>query len=308
MLAVGRRRLGVADAARRQRVRDRRRVDVPGRLGRPRPRRDVRRRRRRRVARPSDCAQTTGHVYTSLAGFMTLFQQAFAAAGGSWTDENAPTSGATPAHARTSDGGGCGELAEARGGSLLVERRRLVVLGRRRLPRRGEPPLGPGPGVQRRSAARARRPARRFRAGRSLGPLRAGVECGRLALMSDSAPPSDRRAGERHLACFPASLERADGEQRPSIIRDLSESGALLLVRTTKITVGDAVKLQLYITEDAKTFRVADGQGGARRGARARATPGPGSGAWPCTSTGPSRCTPTTSPPSASARCGWALK
>ena len=74
--------------------------------------------------------------------------------------------------------------------------------------------------------------------------------------MSDTAPPSDRRAGERHLACFPASLERPDGEQRPSIIRDLSETGALLLVRTTKIAVGDGIKLQLYITDDPTTFRL----------------------------------------------------
>jgi hypothetical protein len=75
--------------------------------------------------------------------------------------------------------------------------------------------------------------------------------------MSDSAPPSERRTGERHLACFPASLERPDGEQRPSIIRDLSESGALLLVRTTKIATGDSIKLQLYITDDPTTFRQA---------------------------------------------------
>jgi hypothetical protein len=77
--------------------------------------------------------------------------------------------------------------------------------------------------------------------------------------MADSAPPSERRTGERHLACFPASLERPDGEQRPSIIRDLSESGALLLVRTTKIAVGDHIKLQLYITDDTSTFRPASG-------------------------------------------------
>jgi hypothetical protein len=73
--------------------------------------------------------------------------------------------------------------------------------------------------------------------------------------MSDSAPPSERRAGVRHLACFPASLERPDGEQRASMIRDLSESGALLLVRTTKIAVGDEVKLQLYIADDPQTSR-----------------------------------------------------
>lgn len=75
--------------------------------------------------------------------------------------------------------------------------------------------------------------------------------------MADSTPPSERRVGERHLACFPAELERPDGEHRPSIIRDLSESGALLLVRTTKISVGDEVRLQLYIAEDASTFREA---------------------------------------------------
>lgn len=79
--------------------------------------------------------------------------------------------------------------------------------------------------------------------------------------MPDSAPPpSDRRAGERHLACFPAELRRPDGEQRPSIIRDLSESGVLLLVRTTRIAVGDEVKLQLYISEDEATWREATGR------------------------------------------------
>ena len=78
--------------------------------------------------------------------------------------------------------------------------------------------------------------------------------------MSDSNAPPDRRGGERHLACFPAALERKDGEHRPSIIRDLSESGALLLVRTTKVAVGDTVKLQLYIADDTTTFRPATGK------------------------------------------------
>ena len=74
--------------------------------------------------------------------------------------------------------------------------------------------------------------------------------------MSGMVPLSNRRAGERHLACFPASLERPDGEQRTSIIRDLSASGALLLVRTTKIAIGDRVKLELYITDDPRTLRL----------------------------------------------------
>jgi hypothetical protein len=78
--------------------------------------------------------------------------------------------------------------------------------------------------------------------------------------MTDSAPPSDRRSGERHLACFPAALERPDGAHRPSIIHDLSESGALLLVRTSKIAVGDDVKLQLFISDSPDTFRPAEGR------------------------------------------------
>jgi len=77
--------------------------------------------------------------------------------------------------------------------------------------------------------------------------------------MSDSIAPSERRTGERHLACFPASVERSDGAQRPSLIHDLSETGVLLLVRSTKIAVGDRVKLQLYITEDSDSHRLAEG-------------------------------------------------
>lgn len=42
-----------------------------------------------------------------------------------------------------------------------------------------------------------------------------------------------------------ASIERADGEQRPALVHDLSESGALLLVRTTKIGMDDEVTLRL---------------------------------------------------------------
>jgi hypothetical protein len=77
--------------------------------------------------------------------------------------------------------------------------------------------------------------------------------------MSESTPPppSDRRDHVRHLACFPASLKRPDGEQRPSLIHDLSESGAMLLVRTTKIAIGDQVNLQLYIADDTATYRPA---------------------------------------------------
>jgi hypothetical protein len=83
-----------------------------------------------------------------------------------------------------------------------------------------------------------------------------------LRTLSGSPPPTDapeRRLDARHLACFPASIERVDGEHRVAIIRDLSESGVLLLIRTTKIEIGDKLQLQLYIAEDGETFRAAAG-------------------------------------------------
>lgn len=77
--------------------------------------------------------------------------------------------------------------------------------------------------------------------------------------MSQTEPPSsDRRTAERHLACFPASVERPDGETRSSIIHDLSVSGALLLVRT-ELDVGQLVKLQLHISENVDEVREASG-------------------------------------------------
>jgi hypothetical protein len=78
--------------------------------------------------------------------------------------------------------------------------------------------------------------------------------------MDEPTPPSDRRAGERHLACFPAAFARTDDEPRPSIIRDLSESGALLLVLSAKLAVGDEIHMRLFIAEDPTTFRPASGR------------------------------------------------
>jgi len=50
-------------------------------------------------------------------------------------------------------------------------------------------------------------------------------------------------------------LTRSDAQQRPSIIRDLSQSGALLLIATTKIVVGERLKLDVYTADDTSTFR-----------------------------------------------------
>jgi hypothetical protein len=55
-------------------------------------------------------------------------------------------------------------------------------------------------------------------------------------------------------------VERPDGESRSAIIRDLSEDGALLLVRTTKLVVGDQVKLQLFIAKDVNAYRTTSGE------------------------------------------------
>lgn len=66
----------------------------------------------------------------------------------------------------------------------------------------------------------------------------------------DLAPPSDRRAGRRHLACFAAEIQmdRWNGA-RTAIIRDLSVTGALLLT-SAKVQVGESVTLNLYIMGD----------------------------------------------------------
>lgn len=64
----------------------------------------------------------------------------------------------------------------------------------------------------------------------------------------DEEAASDRRGGERHLACFPAELTTDQGGQRSALIRDLSISGALLLTRA-RINVGDAVHLSLHLRD-----------------------------------------------------------
>src|SRR3984957_19256604 len=80
--------------------------------------------------------------------------------------------------------------------------------------------------------------------------------------MSDSrfgGPSSNRRSGDRYIACAMATLERPDGEQRPALVHDLSESGALLLARTTKISVDDEVTVSLHATEGDDRPRTAHG-------------------------------------------------
>jgi hypothetical protein len=59
----------------------------------------------------------------------------------------------------------------------------------------------------------------------------------------------ERRGGVRHLACFPAYVETAQGTPRSALIRDLSVTGALLLTRA-RLQIGDPVKLLLYLSSE----------------------------------------------------------
>lgn len=61
-----------------------------------------------------------------------------------------------------------------------------------------------------------------------------------------TAPTPDRRCEVRHCVSVVASLERPDGKQRLSLLRDISTSGARMMVASNKLNVGDSVRLLLY--------------------------------------------------------------
>lgn len=73
------------------------------------------------------------------------------------------------------------------------------------------------------------------------------------------ATDEERRTGERHLTCYPAHLEENAGDLKIALIHDLSVTGALLLTRGT-LTVGEKLKLHLYIADDGKTARQVDAE------------------------------------------------
>ena len=60
---------------------------------------------------------------------------------------------------------------------------------------------------------------------------------------------SDRRWGERHLACYPVGVQRAEGESSLALIRDLSVSGAMLFTAAAP-DEGELIGLQLHIKPD----------------------------------------------------------
>src|ERR1039458_6909530 len=57
---------------------------------------------------------------------------------------------------------------------------------------------------------------------------------------------SERRSETRREVEVAAMLERSDGQQRLSLVRDISPTGARLLVASSKVSVGDAVRLSLF--------------------------------------------------------------
>jgi|HubBroStandDraft_2_1064218.scaffolds.fasta_scaffold959251_1 hypothetical protein len=60
-----------------------------------------------------------------------------------------------------------------------------------------------------------------------------------------SSPAIERRADVRHPVSVVASLVRPDGHQRVSLVRDLSASGARMMVASNKLSVGDSVRVSL---------------------------------------------------------------
>ena len=79
-------------------------------------------------------------------------------------------------------------------------------------------------------------------------------------VMSDNAPPSERRRAPREIACFPAYVEHEASEKDTALIADIATGGTLLLVRGPCLQAGEAVKLELFINVEAKGSHRAAGR------------------------------------------------
>lgn len=79
---------------------------------------------------------------------------------------------------------------------------------------------------------------------------------------------ADRRADARRKVSVAASIVRADGKERLSLVRDLSVSGARMLVATRKVTAGETVRLTIHVdtgiehATNARLLRVEDAEAG----------------------------------------------
>lgn len=69
----------------------------------------------------------------------------------------------------------------------------------------------------------------------------------------------ERRDAVRRMACFPGLAEHGDAKVT-AMIADLSESGALLLLRYPDWRVGDEVRLELHVSLDDGPPRPANGR------------------------------------------------
>jgi PilZ domain len=72
-------------------------------------------------------------------------------------------------------------------------------------------------------------------------------------------PPSNRRREPRSLSCIPAYVENQDTSKHLALIRDISATGARLLVQE-QWRVGEPVRLSLYLSADPNAARSASGK------------------------------------------------
>jgi hypothetical protein len=79
---------------------------------------------------------------------------------------------------------------------------------------------------------------------------------------------AERRGEARRKVSLAASIVRADGKERLSLVRDLSASGARMLLATRKVTQGETVHLTLHVdagiehATTARLLRVAEAEAG----------------------------------------------
>jgi hypothetical protein len=73
-----------------------------------------------------------------------------------------------------------------------------------------------------------------------------------IDVSDQSLTPVERRTGTRRPMQIVAMLHRPDGRATPSFLRNVSESGALLLVRTRKVAVGDAIRVEVQLGSEVE--------------------------------------------------------
>jgi len=86
--------------------------------------------------------------------------------------------------------------------------------------------------------------------------------------MLTAVSEGDRRGEARRRVSVAASIVRADGKERLSLVRDLSASGARMLVATRKVMPGETVRLTIHVdtgiehATNARLLRVEEAEAG----------------------------------------------